>query len=57
MHCREECGIVPHSSSRRVPSPSRVTLSAFPYSPLTMCKIGKLSFAAGAELPKRYIVA
>jgi hypothetical protein len=22
-----------------------------------MCKIGKLSFVAGAELPKRYVVA
>jgi hypothetical protein len=24
--------------------------------PFAMCKIGKLSFVAGAELPKRYLV-
>ena len=32
------------------------SLSGFPYSPLAMCKIGKLSFVAGAEMPQRYIV-
>ena len=35
----------------------RVRPSDFSYSPLAMCKIGKLSFVAGAELPKRYVLA
>ena len=34
-----------------------VNLSGFPYSPLAMCKIGKLSYVAGAELPKQYLLA
>jgi hypothetical protein len=29
--------------------------SGFPYCPLTMCKIGKLSFVAGAEIPRKYL--
>jgi hypothetical protein len=33
----------------------RISLSGFPYRPLAMCKIGKLSFVTGAELPKRYL--
>src|SRR5262249_15519393 len=33
-----------------------VALSGFPDSPLAMCKLAKLSFVAGAELPKRYVL-
>ena len=33
-----------------------ISPSGCPYSPLAMCKIAKLSFVAGAELPKRYLL-
>ena len=33
-----------------------ISLSGFPYFPLAMCKLAKLNFVAGAELPKRYLV-
>src|SRR5262249_34210974 len=33
------------------------TNSGFPCFPLATCKLAKLSFVAGAELPKRYVVA
>jgi hypothetical protein len=31
------------------------TLGGFHEFPCSMCKIGKLSFVAGAEIPKRYV--
>lgn len=34
----------------------RLNASGFPYSPLAMCKIARLSFVAGVELPKKYVV-
>jgi hypothetical protein len=33
-----------------------ISLSGFPYNPLAMCKIARLSFVAGAELQKKYIL-
>jgi hypothetical protein len=44
------------AASRDAASHCRISLLGFSYSPLAMCKIGKLSFVAGAELPKRYVV-
>jgi len=44
------------ASGGGVASCCRITPSGFPYKPLAMCKLAKLSFVAGAELPKRYVV-
>jgi hypothetical protein len=35
----------------------RISPSGYPSFPLAMCKIARLSFVAGAELPKKYILA
>lgn len=33
-----------------------ISFLGFPYRPLAMCKLGKLSFVAGAEVPKQYVL-
>jgi len=33
----------------------RVSLSGVPSGPIAKCKLAKLNFVAGAEIPKRYL--